>query len=79
MPKGYISNHHEELAKYAAKQEVLDCGRFYVTNATGGMTVSDLPIWQLKRGIMNASQKLGAHKLRDRLRAKLEARQAIVN
>ncbi len=79
MPKGYISNHHEELAKYAAKQEVLEFDGFYVTNANGGQSVSDLPAWQLKRGMINASHRLKANQLRDRLRAKLEARQAIVN
>lgn len=78
MPnKGYITAGADDvIAKYAAKQEVLNLCGLYVTNVNGGEGVSDLPAWKLKRGIVNATHMLKAKQTADRLRAKLEARRA---
>ena len=69
-----VTSGFDEIEKYAAKQEVIMVNGVFVTNANGGCRVSDLPVWKLKRGMNKAKEQMQTQSTRDRLRAKLAAR-----
>lgn len=60
-----------EIAR--TRHGVIDMGNYAIARIDGGM-VTQLPIWQQKRGINKALINSLATKARDRLRAKLDAR-----